>query len=180
MFIYLVRHGEDTPGYRGGWSQFGLTDFGKMQIKDFALDFKAHQYHIDYIISSDLNRTKESAEIVSKVLHKNIIFNPLWREYNNGLLAGLKNEEADKLYPGLYFSTIGMNEAFPNGETPQDYFNRIQKALLQVKKENKDVLIITHGGVMDVIRHILENKTWSNSSPDKIHYNEAQMIKFEI
>lgn len=28
MAIYLVRHGQDEEGYRGGWSQRGLIDEG--------------------------------------------------------------------------------------------------------------------------------------------------------
>lgn len=180
MILYLVRHGQDTPGYRGGWSRFGLTELGKMQAKDFAISFKAQNYHIDYMISSDLPRAKETADIISKFLNIKYGLNPSWREYNNGDLAGMSNQDADKQYPGLFFSDIEMNQSFPNGETPFQYYQRINNALKQVIKLNKDVLIVTHGGVIDVVRHILENKNWTNSSKDKIYYKEAQLVKFVI
>src|SRR5574344_1637714 len=180
MNIYLVRHGEDTPGYRGGWAKFGLTELGKMQIKDFAIHFKNDKIHIDYMISSDLPRAKESSDIISNYLKLDYMLDSDWREYNNGDLAGMKNEEADKKYPGLYFSSIGMDESFPHGETPREYYQRIKKALNEIIKEKKDVLIVTHGGVIDVVRHILENKNWTNSSNDKIYYKEAQLVHFKI
>ncbi len=49
------------------------------------------------------------------------------REMNNGDLAGMLNDEALERYPGLFFSSLKMNEPYPNGESPNDFFMRIKK-----------------------------------------------------
>ena len=35
--IYLMRHGADSPDRLGGWSEFGLTEEGKLQVHVSAL-----------------------------------------------------------------------------------------------------------------------------------------------
>ena len=47
-----------------------------------------------------------------------IEFNPEFREVNNGDLKNLTIEEFKSNYPGLYFSSLKMDEKYPNGESP--------------------------------------------------------------
>ena len=51
-----------------------------------------------------------------------------WREFNNGILAGMLNTEALQKYLGLYFNTIQMDEQYPNGESPLEFYCRIKDA----------------------------------------------------
>lgn len=41
-------------------------------------------------------------------------------------LAGMLNETALEQYPGLFFSSLKMEEAYPNGESPKDFYLRIK------------------------------------------------------
>lgn len=116
MRLILMRHGENIAGYRGGWSKHGLTERGRKQVLDAALRLK--KYDSDYIVSSDLKRSKETALIVADICQKKIQFNADIREINNGKLAGLDNRLANQLYPNLYYNTLAYEESYPNGESP--------------------------------------------------------------
>lgn len=180
MKIIGIRHGEDTPGFRGGWAHTSLTDVGKQQVKNAAKTISIMKFSFDHIVSSDLERAKESAEILSNLLDKPLVIDSSWREYNNGIIAGLPNDYADRKYPHYIFANIDMDERFPEGETPREYYNRIKTALEKLIKENKDVLLVTHGGVLDILNHIEHNIPYSNSSKHKTYFENAQIVIFNF
>ena len=62
--IILMRHGEDDPTRLGGWSDAGLTREGRRQAKEAAVRLAAEYPGIRRIVSSDLPRARETAEIV--------------------------------------------------------------------------------------------------------------------
>ena len=180
MKIYVIRHGEDIPGFRGGWSTLDLTPLGISQAENFAKRVIDEKLDFDYILTSDLPRALHTALIISNTTGHRIEINRNWREYNNGELAGMRDDIATEKYPGLTFATIGYEERYPNGETPKEYHHRILKALEEIKLLNKNVLIVTHGGVMDVLAHELNGISWRNNSPLKKHYQNTEMIEFDI
>lgn len=149
--IYLMRHGADPANCYGGWSSYGLTDEGKKQVHLA----KSHLINkgIKQIYASDLPRAKETAEIVAEELKLPIIYLPQFRETNNGLLAGMPKAEASAKYPGLYWSALDWTKTYPAGESPEQFYHRIKDAWHEFKKqvENDDVLLVSHGGVIDVI-----------------------------
>ena len=102
MICYLVRHGKDDDTVRGGWNEQPLTDEGKAQAGELASFVQRSDLGIKYIYSSDLLRVIQTAQRVADKLHLPIIPMPEFREVNNGDLAGMKNDLASKMYPGLY------------------------------------------------------------------------------
>ncbi|MFC6464449.1 histidine phosphatase family protein [Marinilactibacillus sp. GCM10026970] len=194
MGIYLVRHGKDEDGFRGGWSQKGLTKEGIEQSKKLGQYLKMNQeeFCLSKIITSDLARAFETAIHIADALQLPIEKSEDWRETNNGYLAGLPNDEADQKYPGLYFNSLRMDESYPGGESPDDNFKRIQKILDEVltnptdRKYNGNLLIVTHGGVINIIYHILKGLKWTNknkpylTSHTSMHKIEFVKNKWEI
>lgn len=83
MTIYLVRHGKDDETIRGGWSNYGLTPVGVEQVNNLSKEMVAANMSIDCIYSSDLQRTKETSEILSNYLKCPIEYNAGLRETNN-------------------------------------------------------------------------------------------------
>ena len=123
MRIVFVRHGKDDA-YRGGWSSWGLLDEGKRQSQAVADYFRTtSEYKIEYIVSSDLNRTIETAEYIASALDLPIHTDTRLRECNNGDLAGILNSEALVKFPGLFWNTLAMDEAYPNGESPAAFIS---------------------------------------------------------
>lgn len=184
MTCYLVRHGQDDDTVRGGWSDHGLTPPGIEQVHSLAQSMIAEDIHIDCIYSSDLRRAKETAVILSDYLKVPVTYHPGFRETNNGKLAGMKHELANERFPGLYWSSLGYTECYPGGESPEAFFHRIQTTWAQFKNDvlaqaRKNVLLVSHGGVMEAIlcmEHGIEftNKLRHFSTPN------AELIPIEI
>ncbi len=174
IHIDLLRHGEDDQDKLGGWSDNHLTTTGIKQIENvcYSLD-----KDYDLIISSDLVRTKETADIISSKLSKEIVFEAHFREINNGDLKNLTKEEFNKRYPGLYYNTLSMSQAYPNGESPVDFYNRIKDAFIKLlnKYRGKKILIITHSGVITVLQCLLNG--WKYSNLLNINTPYASLVK---
>ena len=171
MKIILVRHGKDDDGYRGGWSRNDLTPEGRRQAKQLAeyLKENSSQYRIGKIISSDLPRAMSTAQFIADALNLPVQAEPQLREMNNGDLAGMPDDEALVRFPGLFFGSLRMNEPYPNGESPDDFFLRIKKWFDEFVQtyENADenILAVTHGGVISIIHYLVNGTEWTNKSP---------------
>ena len=184
MTIYLVRHGRDDETVRGGWSSYGLIPAGIEQVTKLATEMVAANIKIDHIYSSDLQRAKETAEILSEYLKCSIEYNAGLRETNNGKLAGMKHELANEKYPGLYWSSLAYDECYPHGESPEIFYNRIKATWSELrdsvlKKPAKNFLIVTHQGVIEAILCIENDIVYSNKTK---HFSvpNAQLIPIEI
>ena len=186
MKIYIVRHGQDDDSVRGGWSDTPLTALGVQQSIQFADDLLNNQnkYNIGKIYSSDLKRAKQTAEIISQKLHLPIEFLPDFREVNNGDLAGIDNKLAEEKYPNLYWRKLAWNEHYPNGESPMEFFERVSNAwkkfVCEVSAYDKNVLLVTHSGVINVINCIIDNSIYSNSYSYSAHLCAEIALKIEI
>ena len=170
MVIYLLRHGKDDAAVRGGWSKSGLTDEGLAQVGELVGHIAAHQNElaITRIVSSDLPRTIQTSMPISDILDINIELKPDFRETNNGVFAGMKNEIANEKYPGLFWNTLAWNESYPQGESPCAFYQRIKTSWTQFSHEvielNQNVLLVTHGGVINVIFSLIDGLPYSNKS----------------
>ena len=175
MVIYLVRHGKDYEDYRGGWSNLGLIQDGINQSKKLAehLYDNKDKYNINTLISSDLKRTVETVNEISLKFNMPVKFCKDWREINNGVLAGMLNTEALEKYPGLYFNTLQMDEQYPSGESPLEFYCRIKNAYKKLCDKiingeiGPNVVLVTHGGVIEIIYYIINGLEWTNKS-DKL------------
>lgn len=108
---------------------------------------------ITKVFSSDLQRAKETAEIIAESLHLPVTYLPQFREANDGLLAGMLKTEAKEKFPGVYWNTLAWTQPWPGGESPEAFFHRIETAWRELKADVQDqtVLLVSHGGVMNVI-----------------------------
>ena len=167
MKIYLIRHGKDDGNYRGGWSDRPIIDEGIYQVKKLAdyLESKQKEYKIEKIISSDLLRARQTTEIINDKLKIKVEYTERLREMNNGEIAGMLNSEVEKKYPGLYYNTLKIDERYPGGESPIEFYNRIIKDFEDIVNENKiynNIMIVTHSGVINIIYRYINNMEWSN------------------
>lgn len=181
MTVYLVRHGQDDESVRGGWCNHGLVEEGRIQ--SLLLGERLATIRFDKIISSDLNRAVETAEIISKKLIKQtpIEYTKELREMNNGLLAGMKHEVAEEKFPGVYYKALKMNEKFPSGESPNEFYQRIlafyEKNMIDLKQKN--ILIVTHGGVIDIMLRIINDIPYTNQE-NKFPIKTGTFVKVEL
>lgn len=191
MRMIFVRHGKDDDSCRGGWSTMGLLAEGREQARAAASYFSdTPDYQIGRILSSDLNRAVETAEYIAAALNVPLYTDAQLREINNGDLAGMRNSEALEKYPGLFFNSLDMDEPYPNGESPAAFYHRIrawfERTLSEMQNDDRDLLVVTHGGVISIIYSLVEGSEWSNRQPvvpaayGSIHVLNTAARTFEV
>lgn len=172
MAVYFIRHGVDDEGFRGGWSQRGLVTEGYRQSMKLGSYLKDNQsrYNVDRIISSDLQRALDTAGEIARELQLPVEPSIHWRETNNGVIAGMPNEIVDERFPGLCFSGLRMDERYPGGESPIEFYTRIKNTFTRLCVEQaqhnpaQNVIVVTHGGVINAVYHLVRGLEWSNTS----------------
>lgn len=184
MKIFLVRHGQDEPGYRGGWSDLPLTRVGEKEVEKLVefLKIKQKEYNIQRIISSDLKRARMTTEIIARKINVEVEYTKYLREINNGKLSGMSNKEASEKYPGLYYNTLDIDERYPGGESPQEFYTRIINYFNSLLKENKNfdsIMLVTHGGVINAIYSYVTNTNWSNKFSN-IKVESSSLFQIDI
>lgn len=154
MSIFLLRHGEtdwNTIDRCQGHTDIPLNETGKNKIQQVAFMFKRNIGDIDYIVSSPLSRTYESALIFSNSIgyKGEIIIDELFIERSFGLAEGLLGEEIKLKFP---------NVAIPEMETEKNVFSRVIQGLNYYNSIYPDVniLIVTHGAVL---KTLVDNQT---------------------
>ena len=100
------------------------------------------------------------------------------------------NDEALVRFPGLFFSSFEMDEPYPNGESPNEFYARIktwfENFLVEYQNTNSNTLVVTHSGVINVIYHIVRKMDWSNKgrtfkvSNCSIHVLNTDILDFEV
>ena len=170
MNLLFVRHGKDSDQHRGGWSQLDLLPEGKREAKTLADYLVQHKedYHFTKMITSDLKRAETTATILVEALQLPLEKESSLRETNNGDLAGMLNSEADQKFPRLYFRSLAMDEHYPNGESPREFYQRIktwfQRFLQENNNSDETQIVVTHGGVINIIYHLVNQIEWTNKS----------------
>ena len=174
-----MRHGADPSDRYGGWSTYGLTEKGREQVHSAKSNLR--NKGITQIYSSDLVRAKETAEIVANELSLKITYLPQFRESNNGLLAGMLKTDAIEKYPGIYWNALDWTQSWPGGESPEQFFRRIQGAWYEFKKQvgNENVLLVSHGGVMNIIL-CLENGIPYTNKKTHFQIKDAEIVRIDI
>ena len=155
---YFLRHGHSLRQVKKVsccWPEpfeCPLTDEGKKQVALVAKDLKKEK--IDLIFSSDLLRTKQTAEIVAKESGLTIIYDERLREFNVGVFNGQDPKKSWEYVGG------GINifeKRLPQGESWNDLKKRTYEFLKEVNKKyaGKNILIISHEAVLTVLETTL-------------------------
>lgn len=152
--IYFVRHALDDESFVGSWSNASILESEKEKTKELAQKIK--ELPITQIISSDITRARETAEIIAKELGMPVKLDSNLREQNKGTLTGKRRDlltpEEKELIENQQIDT-----KFPNGETLVEVYERIKKHLEEIDKLEDGTLIVTHRGVINMIYYILTN-----------------------
>ena len=192
MKFIFIRHGKDDGNYRGGWSKQDIIEEGIEQAHKLAkyLGENKEELNIKKIVTSDLKRAITTANIANEFLNVPVELDSELREMNNGDLAGMLNDDALVKYPGLFFNTLEMDEKYPNGESPIDFYNRIKKWFYKAADTYKDIdgniAFVTHSGVINIVYYIVKKLDWSNKEKSfkigncSIHILDLSKMEFEL
>jgi 2,3-bisphosphoglycerate-dependent phosphoglycerate mutase len=149
----LLRHGESQGNFEGkhqGQADFPLTDRGRDQTKALLDRWESEAKVFDLITSSPLARARETAEIIASGLSVPLEFDPLWMERDNGLMAGLTEEEVQETLPQPPFihpyQAIGQT-----GESQWELYLRAGRAVQSLFSHTPgSYLIVSHGGLLNM------------------------------
>lgn len=159
---FILRHGEAVSNRKkivSSWPEKihnHLTKEGREQVKASALKLKNEK--IDIIFSSDLLRTKQSAEIVAKTIKVRIIFDKRLREIKMGIF----NSKQEQSWNDFFRSQFKRFVKRPlNGENYRDVKKRTIEFIKEINKKhkNKKILIVSHGCVLFSLQAAIKNLT---------------------
>lgn len=160
MRILVIRHGEseaDILNVHEGRADFELTEKGHRQAEGMALYVKEH-YKVDKIYASTLKRAMQTAEHLVAETKAPIMFEEKLMEFNNGLIAGLSFEEADKRYPRVL--NVPVHASVYEQESKLEFRFRADYMLSRILSENGEedtVAIVSHGGMINQLYHSFLN-----------------------
>ncbi|PIR06452.1 isoleucine--tRNA ligase [Candidatus Jorgensenbacteria bacterium CG_4_10_14_0_8_um_filter_39_13] len=160
---FLLRHAEAVNNIKhlvSCWpekTKYSLTLQGRLDLEKTVKKLKSKK--IDLIISSDITRAKETAQIVTSLLGiKKIIFDKRIRETNMGIFNG----QSDQNYRHYFSSEL---EKFfktpPQGESLKETVKRTFHFILELEKKynSRNILIISHEDPLWVLNAIMQG--WS-------------------
>ena len=148
--FYFVRHGESEGNAARiftGQRDSPLTSRGRLQAEAVAQELATVKF--DRIVSSDLSRTRDTAEVIAKRQGIPVEIIPELREINVGDRTGTSFDEARGL-PN--WSDDGF-VSWPGGETLDQVLARTLGTIDRLTRESsgKRVLVVGHGGVNRIL-----------------------------
>lgn len=152
MKLLLIRHGEseaDLLGVHEGRADFPLTALGERQAELMAT-YIAETYSPQLILTSPLKRARKTAAILNEKIGCELVEEPLLKEFNNGVLAGLSREEAAIKYP-LPKGGRPIHVPIQDGESELDIRFRAENVLSKILVEYQEhdvVVLVSHGGLI--------------------------------
>ncbi|OGE77795.1 MAG: hypothetical protein A2751_01940 [Candidatus Doudnabacteria bacterium RIFCSPHIGHO2_01_FULL_46_14] len=157
--IYIARHGEaewNVKGFIIGQSETSLTDKGQQQARDLARELENVEF--DAIFSSDLERTRHTAEIVALPRHLPVNTTELLRERNLARFEGGQWDRLGDLFDILLkhpHTTEEDNQKLAREgiETSLAMIGRFLNFVRQTTAAypRKTILAVSHGGMMRLL-----------------------------
>lgn len=153
----LIRHGEtDWNAARKlqGHSNTSLNAKGRIQAAAIAQKLAPETF--DSLYSSDMRRALQTADSIAHTTGLAIHSTNQLRERHYGIFQGLTHAEAAEHYPEEFACHTQRNPDYQppsNGESLNHLAHRLNIWFQSIAQQhrNQTVLIITHGGVLDIL-----------------------------
>ncbi|GIQ68279.1 histidine phosphatase family protein [Xylanibacillus composti] len=172
--VACIRHGVtdwNIAGKAQGWSDIPLNEQGREQARRLAERLAGESW--DAIISSDLGRARETAEIIASRLNlpDPVVLEPELREMNCGLIEGTTEEERVARWGKEWWkSDLGR-------EQPAQVMARGERIIRQLADayQGKRVLAVSHGGL---IGYALKRLIPHVPTEEKLHNTSVTLLRF--
>lgn len=176
MKLYITRHGQTQYNIETricGRSNVRLTDKGMDQARELALSMKGTR--IDMIMVSPLVRARTTADIVAKELGVPVVVDERLAERDYGVIDGTYEGT-----PGFMDDWVQFGYVYPEGESWLKVVQRVYNFLddIRVRYADRDILLISHGGVCRVINSYFESL--SNDSFFRFNLGNCKVLKYEL
>lgn len=157
MRVFLVRHGESTWNLehrlQGQTRHVPLTPRGQAQAKDAARAVLAEGVAAN-VLSSDLTRATQTAEILAAELGVAVRTDERLREQSYGVLEGRLTADlrAEPVPEGAHITDI----AWGGGESIADVYARVRQLLVELRTVGQDTILVTHGDTIRVANCVID------------------------
>lgn len=156
--ILLIRHGEtawNAIKRLQGHLDIPLNEEGKRQAA--ALGRALREESLDAIISSDLQRARQTAQAIAAPRGMAVQIDRDLRERCYGAFEGMLYAEISQRYPEAYaaWQAREIDARFPPGvhvaETLAEFAERAVSTIMRIAREGKyrRVALVSHGGVLE-------------------------------
>lgn len=154
--LYAIRHPftvKNSDIIQGTDNTIKLSDVGEVQAANLATKLK--RFNLEYIVSSNITRAKQAAEIIGDMLRIPIEYNSNLDEYDYGILTG---HSAKEISPAtLQNFLVNPVDGF-EAEPFENAFARVGN-FLEAVDYGKNILAVTHSTILYFMMCYLENKT---------------------
>lgn len=179
--ITLLRHGESKGNAEGifqGHAEFDLTEKGRKQATALAKRWHEDGVIFDKVLSSPLVRARQTAEIICEKLSLPLEFDDIWKEIDNGILAGINLVEAEKRHPFPEFVNP-YQQIGDTGESNWELYLRAGNAVRNlVNLPTGDYLIVSHGGILNrVLYAMLGIFPQANFTGARFHFRNTSFAR---
>jgi broad specificity phosphatase PhoE len=151
--LWLIRHAESTWNAAGLWqgqSDPPLSEAGRLQAERLAEALVDEQ--VDVVVTSDLARTRETAELVARRLGLALHAEPGLRELDAGTWSGSSRAEIERRDGTLLadFDTGDPEVRAGGGECRREVAHRARRALAAWSRRHAGarLAVVTHSGVI--------------------------------
>lgn len=167
--FYLIRHGstklnEENDKIRGwmDWPEAQLSELGKKEIRNNISKIPK----LDWLIASDLWRTKETANIISKATWIPIIKFTQWLRPRH--LWEMQGVSAPSILDKMHKYVDNPTEKVPQWESFNNFVHRALTTIDEIVKKypKGNIWIITHHRIERLMKAL--EKTWFKGIDDNI------------
>jgi probable phosphoglycerate mutase len=169
----LVRHGQSTWNQEHriqGQLDPPLSDEGRLQSERVGRRLAGRRFVGFY--SSDIKRAMETSQAIAAAVGFNPTPSRSLREIYLGEWEGLTTEQIAKRFPDAWASWVEEPnwDAVPGGEGAAFFETRVAAALDDIyeRHESGEVLVVTHGGVIQIALHRVVGRPSQGLFPFKI------------
>ena len=178
--ITLLRHAEsvgNANGYHQGQAEFPLTDRGVQQAQALGDYWQSIHESFDYCVASPQSRTRQTAEIIAGALELEIEYDPIWKERDNGVYAGLHQDEAQERYPYPDFQPL-YERVGETGESEWELYMRGGQAIQSIlHRQPAKYLIVSHGAILNMtVRALLGIAPQANFQGPRFRFRNTAFV----
>ena len=174
--FYFVRHGETVWNVENkicGATDSPLTEKGHQQAIETGKKILAEGIHADLILYSPLSRAKDTARHISEVTgipmqEEPRLFEQAYGKYESTPRNGEEFFEAKKQFLNRY----------EGGESMLHVAQRIYNLIDDLKKDDRDFILVAHNGIARVVESYFREMTNDESSAFGIKNGEIRRYDF--
>lgn len=150
--IITIQHTQSvhhTNGMVGSWTDWELTEQGKAQAerigRKLAQELKGRRFTL---VSSDLTRARQTAEIVGRAMGLSPVLAQALRERNLGRCVG---QSVAWLRQNMECREHTVDDRlFADAESRRDEWQRLRPFFEQLIEQKEDIIVVSHGDLLGV------------------------------